>query len=307
MTVDSGERRLRPDFLYYSAGKSPYGDSADMRIFLGGITRESFLQEHKQAGLVDYDQFKLDEARRAVLLPTVAKVLDFDGTMFNTGPIQQAANPLTFNALGVDVTVTPEMAASFRGKSDEVIFAMLLGSENQHLVAEGIRVRNDLLLKLATEEADLAQYLLPGMDEFVRLMRTTHQKVGIATASPDAYIYEFLRRVEIDGQPISDVFPEKAVIGSDTIRQIFTGTNTEPRFKPDPFSVHLAASRVEEFAGSPIFYGGDSLVDGYTLRNDPRTTGVLISGREKTRRDLESEFAGNENVIFGESLLLLVS
>lgn len=307
MAIDNKQSNLRPDFLFYSDGRDLYSNPANLRIFLGGVTKEAFLQQYRQEGLIDFDQFKLAEAKRAVLLPTFAKVFDFDGTMFNTESIQRAANPLTFEALGVDVTVTPEMAASFRGKSDEAIFAMLLGPNNAHLVGEGIRIRNQYLRELASKEQDLAQYMLPGMADLIRLMRTTHQQIAIATASPDAYVHEFLKRVEVDGEPITDVFPLAAVIGSDTIRSVFASTDIEPRFKPDPYSVHLAASKVEHFIGSPIFYAGDSLVDGFTLRNDSKTEGILISAREKTRRDLEQEFDGNENIIFGESLQLLVS
>ena len=148
---------------------------------------------------------------------------------------------------------------------------------------------------------------MSGMVDFVRLMRTTHQRVGIATASPDAFIHQFLTKVAVDGMLLTDVFPLEAVVGSTTLRTLFKRTPVAPPFKPDPFSVHLAATHVEQEAGSRIFYVGDSLVDGFTLRNDRSTDGMLISGREKTRRDLSTEFDGNENIIFGDSLQLLVS
>lgn len=226
--------------------------------------------------------------------PSVKKVFDFDGTLFRTGHIHAESSKLTFADLDSDIIISPELVTSFRGKSDEQIFAMIFG-DDQGMIRAAIEARTAHLIHLARNLDSPDSILLPGVDNVIRTLRRTGQKAGIASASPDDFVLEILGKTEVDGQMIIDVFPEAKICGSSTIRRV-----SPDLAKPSPFSLLQAADGGLQMSTAPLQYIGDSRVDAQSVINFPGdATGIIASPDYQT---LRTEFDGYGNIIFVQTL-----
>ena len=242
--------------------------------------------------LARYCEQKVLRQRAAAMVWNRAaiKIVDFDNTILATNPIHQQANPLTFETMNIPVCVTPELAESFRGKSDPQIFALLLGEQHCHRINEAISLRISILDKLAAQEPNIAQYFLPGMETFVRILRATSQQAGIASVSHDSFVQTLLQRAMVDGRSIEDVFPLSAV----------TGSSSTILLKPDPYSVYESARRLQGHCNGEILYVGDSTTDAETIQDKPGCVGVIVDANKC--QQLANKFAGAKNLLFIRSI-----
>lgn len=231
--------------------------------------------------------------------PSVAKVFDFDGTLFNTNDIQRRSSDDTFRKLGLAINITPEFAASFRGKSDEEIYALILGEDQHELIRTATDTRSRLLVELAEELDDPSSLLLSGVSDAVRMLRHTGQTAGVASASPDAFVHEFMRKTVVDGTAIDDVFPTYRVSGATSIKAAAARGYTSALPKPSPFSIMCAARGMNEPDPRSILYVGDSHVDVRSIVSFPGAIGGLIvsSKHEQLRAGVDSP-----NILFTGAL-----
>lgn len=232
--------------------------------------------------------------REMIYDPEVVKVSDFDRTIFETFTFQLAATERMLEVLKMP-NITPQMQESFYGMSLGDILAVLFGAENNHQAEEALLVRDDILVELARQESNLRRHFMPGMERFIRTLRTTSQKAGIASSSPDRFIHVFLQGVKVGDCQIDNVFPIAGVIGSTTIRR-----RSALLLKPDPFSVYESARQVKWRPGKQIVYFGDNRVDAQTAQNQPDVIGVIINSKQYLA--LENEFFGVPNLLFFRSM-----
>src|SRR5512133_169750 len=233
-------------------------------------------------------------ARTSLCETGTNKVFEFEGTLFSTGPLQGQSSRITFQDLGSDITLSPEFVASFKGKSDEQIYGMIFEGDEER-VALAVKTRTRHLIKLAQGLDRPGSLLLPGVDGVVRILRQTGQRAGIASASPDEFVGEILRKTEVDGRVISDVFPEEKSCGSSTVR------NASPNFaKPRPFSLMVASWGGMQGPNSALQYIGDSRVDVQSIVDFPgEITGIIASQNCQT---LKAESNNPPNIVFVQNL-----
>lgn len=239
--------------------------------------------------------------------PTVLKVFDFDGTISATDSLQKKSSDNTFKEMGIDdINITPELAASFRGKSDEEIYALILGEERSHLISTAIETRAHQLITLAEHEENPKELLLPGVEDIIRVLRTTGQQAGIASASPDEFINELLRKTEIDGEPIDDVFPVGKVVGSTSVERATDLYTPEDAIltKPHPYSIIIGAQNMHAPVSRPVMYVGDSTVDYNAMTVFPSPVHGVVVGRKAA--ELQSNDDSDVEITFTPSLAQIV-
>ncbi|MBI4086706.1 HAD family hydrolase [Candidatus Kaiserbacteria bacterium] len=232
-------------------------------------------------------------------------VFDFDQTMFDTSRRHRSSFDSVLEGLGVCDPIPRSFVPLLRGKSDWEVFHILLaiargtahvdvahempslpsmltelgrrssGSSTEKQIGLCVSMRRDFLYR--SIEADLPAPI-PGLDTLLAYMRQKRIVCGIASASPERFVHQVIAR-----SAISDIFPAHLVVGSETIEQEEAehGYTRGYLAKPHPFSVYLAAQRVQTArrleTGSPIIYIGDSMTDCLLVDMCHDVTGIIIN------------------------------
>lgn len=242
------------------------------------------------------------EIREMLIAPDVVTVFDFDNTMFKTNNFHRMSFRGALLAMGKSLEITPELGAKLRGGADEDILRVLLdvsGGMDDALLSQAIDERKKILMQVARADGDLSAYFMPGIPDAVRTLRTCGKKAGIASASPDSFVQEFITRANVDGKSISDVFAPDAIVGGTTIRSIhiafsFDG-DVSSLNKPNPFSIRYSARKIRGEQESSILYIGDGKVDALSVRGRKNMVGLIINAEEHNK--LSKEFERDENII----------
>lgn len=239
--------------------------------------------------------------------PYVLTVFDFDHTLFNTSGFHRKSFQETLDALERPLVITPDLGATLRGKSDEDILRTLLessGGVDDSLLEQAVKERQKVLRQLVELEQDLSCYFMPEIQDLIRGLRVNRKKVGIASNSPDGFIHEFIKRANVDGKSIDDLFIKDSIVGGSTIRAICNalavGNDIHSLNKPNPFSIIYSASNINGEEQSPILYIGDGRVDALSVRGRKNMVGLIINAKEQGI--LSGEFAGFGNILVVDSI-----
>lgn len=252
----------------------------------------------------------LTEVREMLKCPYVSLVFDFDHTLFNTSNFHRKSFQGALSILGRSLDITPELGAELRGKSDEEILEILLdvsGGVDSALVLQAVNEREKILRQMVKTDGDLTTYFMPHIPDVIRSLRMCEKKSGIASASSDGFIQEFVTRARVDGKTINDVFIPDAIVGGTTVRIIHqsllsSGVNTPSLNKPNPLSIILSASKVNGHMDDtcPVLYVGDGEVDALSVRGRRNMTGLIVNARDNDK--LLGEFAGYGNIAVVRSM-----
>lgn len=245
----------------------------------------------------------LREVREMLISPDILTVFDFDNTMFKTSNFHKTSFQGALDALGRSLKITPELGAKLRGGGDEEILGILLdasGGVDKGLLLRAINQRKEILMQAVKADGDLAAYLMPSIPDAIRSLRACGKKVGIASASPDGFVQEFVTRVNVDGTSISDVFVSGAIVGGTTVRSIHNalsvdGDSLPSLNKPNPFSIRYSASRISGEQKYPILYIGDGSVDALSVSGNQNMIGLIVNAEDHDK--LRKEFERDENII----------
>lgn len=246
----------------------------------------------------------LKEVREMLIAPDALTVFDFDHTMFRTGNFHKISFQGAIHALGRSLRITPELGAKLRGGADEQILGILLdasGGFDNALLSRAINERERILMQVVRADDDLTAYFMPGIPDVIRSLRACGKQVGIASASPDGFVQEFVTRVNVDGRSISDVFVSDAIVGGTTIRSIHNALSVDVDMplsslnKPNPFSIRYSASKISREKDSPILYIGDGKVDALSVIGRRNMVGLVTNAEEHDK--LCEEFERSENII----------
>ncbi|EKD85611.1 MAG: hypothetical protein ACD_37C00677G0001 [uncultured bacterium] len=245
----------------------------------------------------------LREVREMIIAPDTLTVFDFDHTMFKTSIFHRMSFQGVLHALGRSLEITPELGAKLKGGGDEEIFEILLdasGGTDKNLLLRAINERKKILIQAVKADGDLAAYFMPGIPDAIRSLRACGKKVGIASASPDGFVQEFVARVSVDGVNINDVFISDAIIGGTTVRSVHNSLSVDSDSpsslnKPNPFSIRYSANKISGEQGFPILYIGDGRVDALSVRGNQNMVGLIVNAEEHD--SLRKEFERDENII----------
>ena len=271
--------------------------------------------EFVQRSDVGIEMRSIKEIKDMILSPNVALVNDFDETIASTVHFQRESYTNSVKkVLGIDFIITEEFGRTqLRGRSGleicRILFRHFGNVEDETLVAQAVGLRRDVLERLVNEEANLTKYLMPGIDEMVRMLRSLGKKAGIASQSPDGFIHAFLQRAEVDGKSIEDIFPKDAVVGETTVQGIETALSLVSQpvdnsllYKPVPFPIYLAAARVQHREGDHILYVGDHNVDAQCVIGKKNMTGLIVNKDEGKRNELCLMYGQQGNIVTVGSL-----
>ena len=136
----------------------------------------------------------------------------------------------------------------------------------------------------------------PGIQMLVRELRRAGKLAGIASQSPEEYMLHLIGHSYVDGQPLGDLFQERAIIGETKLRVIRNALQDgEDLHKPNPFSIYYAAGMIGRVEQQPILYFGDNYIDAESVREDTLVTCVIINERDYTT--MAEELSSQENIL----------
>lgn len=263
----------------------------------------------RRYGIESQNGSKLKEVREMLISPDVLTVFDFDHTLFNTSSFHKESFHGALRAVERPLEITPELREKIVGRDDEYAFGILLGATGEFdktLILRAINEREKILKKMVEASGDLTVYFMKGIPDVIRSLRASGKKVGIASASPDSFVQEFVTRVNVDGTSISDVFGPEAIVGGTTVRSIRNALSVNgdvpPLDKPNPFSIVYAAERANGKLAYPILYIGDEEMDALSVRGRDRDiVGLIVN--EKKHDILRKEFEIFKNIVVVKSVL----
>lgn len=246
----------------------------------------------------------------------VSVVFDFDHTIANTSSFHKQSFQVALEGVNRSFDIMPDfIKKELRGKSDEKIIEILLsvsGGVDEDLLSRAISAREKCLEELVLNVIDLSSYLIEGIPELVEYLRNHHKRVGIASASPDGFVSEFIKKSFVGGKSMADVFVPDAIVGGTTVRVIHqallsSGVSAPSLNKPNPLSIILSASKVGGYKDDnyPILYVGDGKVDALSVRGRYNMTGLVVNARDSD--ELSGELVGYRNIVVVRSLQEVVN
>lgn len=178
----------------------------------------------------------------------ILKILDFDRTMFNTDCVLRKAQ----RQLEIWERMLVEKQKQRWSHRQPPPFPSNIPTAFTPMQQDAYL--NKVLMGFIGKQSDLSGFLMPGMTEYIRIMRITGQTCGIFSKAPNAFIEYFLSHSFVDGISIDDVFPKTSVLG----RTILMKRGIQE--KPYPEGILLLA---KDRRCSRILHLGDSSTDVY--------------------------------------------
>ena len=126
-------------------------------------------------------------------------IFDMDGTIVNTEPLHARAAVIVLKDLGIDIDLE-SCLDQFYGMTDTVVLKMTCPSLSDLEIEKAIAQKNIHLVKLFEKLslADKAQYLTPGLFDFLKYLKKESKQLAVISASEDIIVSETLKCFEID-------------------------------------------------------------------------------------------------------------
>jgi len=239
--------------------------------------------------------------------PAIGKISDFDETLAQLGHLQEEAIVRAGSQFHLTVRFDETFGANqLRSKNGwqimEAVFDYFGRRADSATIAQATATRDNALAELVNEEANPQRFVMPGVPEFVDLMRATKQHVAIISQSPEVYIQTYLQKVGYN-----DVFLPELIIGATTLEAfaqfLSRSDRATPRvftpFKPHPLSLQLARKRLERADHLPkvsYLYLGDNMIDAQTAAGMPGITCLIINSSLAKQAEIRHTFAHHGNV-----------
>ena len=165
-------------------------------------------------------------------------LFDMDGTLVNTEFLHAKAASSVLVDLKINIKLEDNIA-QFYGMADTEVLKMLVPNITQIEIEKIIGEKNHRLTKLLRElsPSEKAQYITPGLFEFMDHLLDQNKTCAVVSASEDVIVYETLK-----------------CFGIDKKLQLQMGRNQTQKTKPHPDPYLEAIKRLDSHIGETVIF-----------------------------------------------------